>query len=125
MALYGWGISLRDARGQTGHIRAYVSADTEAHAIARVNAVKNAVLAVSNGVYSGGNGILALPPFSNALGAAAQFQDAEDKMVLAFQDEDGSIHRIQIPAPLAADFAADLETVSNAGDVATLTGLLS
>lgn len=48
-------------------------------------------------------------------GTAAVFQSVEDKAVLVFQDGQGALSRFQLPAPKAAVFLADGETVDVVG----------
>jgi len=114
MPTYRTTISFRDARGQIGKSGFYSSAATLILARASAAAAVPALQALSNAAPNTVSGPAATPPAAIAYGAAAVYQNAEDHAALTFEDVIGSLHRVRIPAPLAAIFLADGETVNSA-----------
>lgn len=123
-------VAMRDARGHVGKFRYWYQYDQadptgQSDAINRVLIVNAAIAACSNAAIIAYNG-LGSEQFSPLFyGASAQFENAEDKarMVFLAVDDDVApalytLWTIEIPAPKAALFYADLETVNSA---ATLT----
>jgi hypothetical protein len=51
-------------------------------------------------------------PEFNPLGVGEDYPDVEDKAVFLFRAADGSVVRVQIPAPLESDLQADNETIN-------------
>jgi len=112
------GYNFRDAKGFIRRMRFIIGAASNAAVLTDAAALTVLLQNVSNahvfqtadahkGVYT--------------LGTAATYLDAEDKMVLVFNDPDGGLHRYQVPAPKSAGFLADQETVNSAQtDVAAL-----
>ena len=103
--------TFRDAKGNVSTTRLFV--DTAAHAAA----IRAALDALTNASLNAAHGIDAISPLPATYGAAGQFQSVEDKAHLTFTDASGQAHRYSVPAPLAAIFLADLETVDPANSL--------
>jgi len=107
--------NFRDAKGQVSHLRQYVIFTTGTAWVTAMQTLRTDVAALSNASVTSEDEA----PLANAYGATGQFQNVEDKAVMVFQSSVGALHRYQIPAPKAAIFLADLETVDAANtDVA-------
>jgi hypothetical protein len=109
--------SFRDFSGQVETTSLFVHDATLAAGLGPLmaavsNATNNAYRGPANKVDDGTKGV------------NAEFPNVEDKMVLIFKGTGGSTHKLNIPAPLLANFDTDGETVNNAGDVATLTAAI-
>ena len=106
--------SLMDAKGQVARVVLALNYDGAEAApdawtvgsgmAAAIAGASNAFLFAASGPY----GYLVPKQY----GARADYVDAEDKAVLTFQDNVGALHRFSIPAPKAALFMADGQTVS-------------
>lgn len=99
--------TFRDSKGQTGKMRMLIGDATNAavltdynNGIALLQAVSNAKVTVPTDYHK-----------DRTYGTTAQFATVEDKAQLTFKSQQGSIVRFQIPAPKAAGFNTDLETV--------------
>jgi hypothetical protein len=101
-------ITLRDKRGHTGVVRQFYNDASATAFVDAVNAVQGALANLSNAAIQRYTGSLATEP---SYGAAGQFQDIEDKARLIYTTSVGTVHHIDVPAPKAAIFLADLETV--------------
>jgi len=105
-------LTYRDAKGNTGRVSYYVNgalgalaADTAAQAIATpLDALTNAHLQQAIGPFTS-------LPTEVIYGANATYGSIEDKAIFTFQTANGTIHRVQVPAPIAAIFLADGETI--------------
>jgi hypothetical protein len=112
----------RDAKGYTWTLKHYIHYlnDTSAHlADARTvgSVVQGALsgtgagtLALTNGALWRVHGPYDEADFALSYGTAAQYLNAEDKLMVAFYDSGGSIHRFGIGSPVTAAFLADQET---------------
>lgn len=108
-------ITWRDAKGNTARSTFYVaSGGTLASQNTAALAIINAMAPLSNAVQQAYNGPANAPATEVVYGTNAEFASVEDKAVFTFQTATGSIHRFQIPAPIAAMFLADGETVDPA-----------
>lgn len=104
----------RDAKGQTATLKMYRQAvDTAAHQQSDALAIAGDLLLLTNSASIVSVGVYSSPAAAPLYGANAQFQNVEDKAVFTFTTAAGGIHRYAVPAPLAAVFKADLETVDN------------
>jgi hypothetical protein len=118
----------RDARGHLGKVGVYVAWDdavagSEAAGAGLVNAVRNAVTALTNGALASTTGLLGRIPVSGVYGTAATYLPAEDKLRLTMQASDGTLHSFNIPSPLVSAFEADQESAL-ASAIATLVAAL-
>lgn len=99
----------RDAKANTSRLRVVIGGATSAAVDTDAVTLLNHLVLVTNAnVYLT---IDANPADKRTNGGTGQFQNSSDKAKMTFTASDGSIHRYQIPAPLAAIFKADLETV--------------
>jgi hypothetical protein len=99
----------RDKRGFTSLVRMYYNDASATAFLTAVPIITADLAAMTNAGLQASTGALAVPV---VYGATGQFQDIEDKAVFVFQTTTGSLHRYHVPAPKAAIFAADLETVN-------------
>lgn len=103
-ARYGF----RDARGQTSRVAVLVGGATSAVVQTNIVTLVAKFQALSNAhVYD----ITLADTKDHTYGTAAVYQDVEDKAVLVYTDSVGGIHKYQVPAPIAAAFLADGETI--------------
>ncbi len=125
MPVYRETLTFRDAKGQTARVSFYCTAATFAAATPLANTVATDMEALTNSAISQATGPYTLIPSPVVYGGAGQFQDSSDKAALSFTTATGAIHRYQVPAPLAAIFLADLETVdpSNAAVTAFVAAM--
>ena len=101
----------KDAKGQTGAFRFYVTAANPADLVAVEQGVQTATAAITNALLfsipGGWDGLEA----TGELGNTGTYQDITLKANMTFVDTNGAIHRYQIPAPKLAIFEADGVTV--------------
>lgn len=120
------GITLRDARGQTGRVSWWYVLDDSAAVNVYVAQNKNILIgtefaALSNALIVNRFGFISQFEDPSAYGDQDDFQNVEDKAVLTFISLGGRLARYSVPAPILAMFAADTETVDPAqAAVATL-----
>jgi hypothetical protein len=112
----------RDAKGFTWTMRVHLAVDTtsgttRADAYSVGSAINNALSGTGPGTLPLTNGALQrlMGPYGQdsiafAYGTAAQYLNAEDKLLVAFYDSGGAIHRYGIGCPVVAAFLADQET---------------
>jgi len=106
-------------------VKFFVVAANAAAALTDAQAIVAALTALTNAAQQNAKGAFTSSPTANTYGTAATFQDVEDKAMLTYQTATGQNHRYQVPAPLAAIFLADAETVDSAnGLVAALTAAM-
>lgn len=125
MPTYRSTVTFRDDKGQTARTGFYtVAADLTAAATA-AQAVIDALTACTVAAFQSSHGPAESPPGTIAYGASGAYSDVEDKAEIAFTDAAGSVHRYQIPAPIAAAFLADDETLNpaNAAVAALITAM--
>ena len=134
MATYKFGVTVRDARGQTGRVGAYVSlgatGSTYAEAGVLAGAVGNALLACTNGASIGGYGLLASVGDPASYGTNAEYPNVEDKAEITYLTSSNTLTKLSIPAPIGSGgnnvFEPDGETVNLAAtNVAALTAALT
>lgn len=111
-------IVFRDAKGDTSRLTVLVGGADEAGVEANYTTLRNHVEAISNCGVNDDNNPVPLIPY----GVQAVYENVEDGALLTFQDPtNGSLHRYKIPAPKAAIFLADGETVNQAqADIVSL-----
>jgi len=97
----------RDAKGQTAKLRVIIGDATLAAVTTDQVTFKGLLAAVSNATVR----LVSQDHPSVSYGSASVYQDVEDKAQLVFVDPLGGFHRFQIPAPKAAGFDTDGETV--------------
>jgi hypothetical protein len=111
MAVFGETIvKLRDARGDEYHFRYYVSAADIPAAVTAATAVYTALGAATNAAICRAWGFVNtnnLTPY----GGTGNYQDKEDQAKLVFQNNALQLVSYTVPAPKAAMFLADGETV--------------
>lgn len=103
-----YGYSFRDARGQVSRMRVLIGG-------ASTSAVETASQTLKGLLAAASNAHVWLPNQDGPThtdGAAAVYQNVEDKASLTFLDPAGKVHRFRLPAPIAANFQADGETVN-------------
>lgn len=113
MAVTKYNTTFVDAKGNKARFTFYVSADTAARAngygftgfLPLVDPLTNAQRLGTPGAY----GSISLP---GEYGTQATYGSIEDKLILTFVSAAGGISRWQIPAPKAAVFLTDQETVN-------------
>jgi hypothetical protein len=113
--------SFRDAKGYTWTMRTYIRYDDTtsttigngytvgATIFAALAGSGPGTLALTNGAFQGARGIYGKKN-AVAYGTAAQYLNAEDKLVVGLYDSGGSLHRFGIGSPVIAAFLADQET---------------
>lgn len=114
--------AFRDAKGQVGRMVVLIGG-------ADSNGVETNYIALANLLQAVSNAHVSLdinPAADRAYGAQAVYETVEDKAQLTFTAalaDGGTIHRWQVPAPKAAIFQADGQTVDQAqADVVALVG---
>lgn len=108
---WGW----TDAKGNTARVSAFMfetTGGTFQDVAGLWSSIQTSMAALTNAHVYGGT--FSAPPSKLFYGTNAEFPNIEDKAVLTFQDDDEILHRWQIPAPKAAIFLADGETVDPA-----------
>lgn len=111
MAVAGQTLTFRDSSGRLARMRYNVNAATAALQFTASAAIKTAILPLTNCAFQSSRGPVTDPPTEVVYGTNADFPSAEDKAVFTFQTAAGAIHRFQVPAPKAAIFQADGQTV--------------
>lgn len=114
-------LSFRDAKNQVASLRGYQ--DSPADVATNTVIFLPNFQAVSNAHVTWPGGVATAP----VAGTAAVYGNVEDKAVFVFQDAAGSLHKYQVPAPIAAIFQADGETIdyANAAVGTLVTAFLS
>lgn len=120
----------RDARGNTGRVRIYISADNAtagsgdaANAIGRtieaeITALTNAALVSSTGP----SGRVIAP---NTYGGTGTYQDVADKLRIRLLAVDNTVHSLQVPAPVSTAFLADQETAKGSAIAALIATIVA
>lgn len=124
VAVFGGSVGLRDARGQVGRIKLWVSGvegtGTLADYLATMNTAITAAAALSNGAIVSYGGLAYSAAGNQVLnpdqyGVNQAYPNAEDKAVLVFLMQNNTLMRVSIPEPIGtgADniFYPDGETV--------------
>lgn len=101
-----------DHKGQIGRLVVYVAAAVLDPSGAAVQAIKNAINALSEGVVTK-EGITQQVAIESALAAVATggHDDIDDRIRLTFRDGDGQYHRYEIPSPAMSNFDTTDTTV--------------
>src|SRR5205823_14601895 len=73
--------------------------------------INNDLSAMSNAVIESAKGPETSVPVAVVAGAAATYENVEDKAQIVFTTATGVLHRYSIPAPISAIFLSDGETV--------------
>lgn len=121
-------VTYRDAKGNTARMTFFINQNGAGAApvqtlalnvVTAIDALTNAALQSAMGPYD----VLGVAQYG---AAPADFQTAENKARLTYQDASGGIHRLSIPAPILAMFLPDHQTVDPANSaLVTLNGLLT
>lgn len=105
MANVAQSYSFRDFTSQVSTTRVFTNTAVESTNIqATLAALTSAAVVAARGNNN--------QPDTGAVGANTTYPNVEDKAVIIFKGVGGSTHKYSIPAPLAAIFAADGETVN-------------
>lgn len=123
-------LNFRDAKGFFGRTRFHVTAqDTDATVSADVaslvNAVKAAVVGISNAAFQGTAAFDILSPPTLTYGTNAEYPAEFMKGVFTFTTDLGTIHRFRLPAPKIAIFDTDGVTVLNDGTQALVVAYVA
>lgn len=103
--------TVRDGQGRTSNVKFWWSFMDETTIAPTVSVLKADLQALTSGqVWS----YIDVPPDIIPRPASTQYVSAQDKAELVFQDSKAAFHRLQVPAPLLALFAADQITVNPA-----------
>ena len=106
-----------DDQGQASRVIAY-TADS-----AGANTLSAAIAAASN---AGQRNVDAITvTVHTGAPTAAVYENVEDKASVVFKALDGSTHKYQLPAPVAAIFESDEETVDPADPTGVITAFLN
>lgn len=120
--------TFRDSKGQVATVRFYVHsiAGTPANLTTVAQAVVTAIANMSVAAFQAAHG----PQNSNQLpvtygASGTDYQDVQMKAVMAFSSATGAIHRYMVPAPTAAQFKSDKQTLdpANANVAALITAM--
>lgn len=103
--------TFRDAKNQTAVVGFYVTGGTIDDQNAGAAAIQVTLQALTNAHLEGGTGPAPIGPTAPVAGTNAVFANVEDKAAFVFDTATGAIHRLSIPAPKAAIFQADGETI--------------
>lgn len=108
-------VSYRDSKGHIGKVRYHVAnTGTLITQGAAADAVLVAIGAISNAALQSASGPATTAAGPVVYGTTADFAAVEDKAVYTFSAADGSLHRVQVPAPKIAIFEVDTVTVDAA-----------
>lgn len=115
--------TFRDSKNQTASLMFFVTGAAISDQNTAAAAIQNTLQALTNAHLEGGTGPSPIVPAAPTAGATAVYQNVEDKATFTFDTATGVVHRLSIPAPIAAIFQADGETVdySNAAVAAFVT----
>lgn len=106
--------TFRDAKGNTSKITFFVDGSVSANAAATaMSNVLAATTPLTNAVLQSATGPFLVAQQEVVYGTNSTYATIEDKAVFTFQTATGALHRPQIPAPKAALFQADGETIDN------------
>lgn len=114
-----------DAKGEQARVKYFLSADTDAHAVALFGSLSSAIDTLTNAQLFSAPGIGGELTQSGEYGTSAVYESVTDKAVMTFIDSAGQAHRFTIPAPKEGIFLSDGITVDRANtDVATYINLI-
>lgn len=121
MATFPEAFTYRDDKGNIARVSVYVTDTTLALSATDMSNLSALITPITNAVLTNAKGPFTTSPAAVGYGANADYEACEDKAVLTFVTSTGALHRYQVPAPKAAIFLADGETVDAANtDVAAL-----
>ena len=115
-------VGFRDSRGKIARVRFFVAAGTPANESTQAGAVVTALAGLSNAQQATSHGAFNQSPSAVIYGARSTYENAEDKLVITYQSAVGSIHRLQVPAPLSTVFLADGMTMDPTNVLVTALG---
>lgn len=122
MGVFTEHLTYRDAKGNTARTTLYTSQTTEGAATTAFGNVVTAMDAITNATLQSAIGAYEISPQPVLYGTNAEYASVEDKAVFTFQTAAGDVHRFKVPAPIAAIFKTDGETVDSANtDVVAYT----
>lgn len=107
-------VTFRDSKRYTTSVRFYVrnsGALTVAQLEVNASNIVVDMAALSNAALQSAQGPYTTAATAVVQGAQATYESAEDKLALTFSTAAGALHTYQIPAPAAAFFLNDGETV--------------
>lgn len=105
-------VTYRDAKGNTARVSFFVAnTGTLTSQSAAASAVITAMDPLTNAARQSNTGPATEGAQEVVYGTNANYGSVEDKAVFVFQSATGAIHRFQIPAPVAAIFLPDGETI--------------
>ena len=127
MAAQKQNVTWRDSKGHTARNSFFIDAATPALQAAAAAAVIVAEEAITNAAVQSTSGPSTSSPLPVAYGTTADFPAVEDKAVFTFATGNGSLHRLQVPAPKIAIFEVDTVTVdaSQADAAAFITAVIA
>jgi hypothetical protein len=114
-------VTFRDAKGYTWVMRYHISYDDTSpttrgngvsvaeNVVGALNGTGSGTLPLTNGHLLRSDGLFG-QRYTQGYGTAAQYLNAEDKLMVAFLDTGQQMHRFGIGAPVIAAFLADQET---------------
>lgn len=98
-----------DIAGKVAKVAVLVAAAVIDPSGAVVTAIRNAIAAVSRS--KNNKATLSRPSAGTGAASDGVYEDIEDKAVMTFVDANGKTHNFKLPAPKAAIFMADKQTV--------------
>lgn len=114
MPTYRAGGYFMDAVGRRCRVSFWVTEANIPTAASSADSIMNTVYPMSHANLFAGVGVYYRSTSPLAYGGTGFYQTAQDKAVLLWQDAQGAVHRMPIPAPVNSIFYADLETVDPA-----------
>lgn len=113
-------VTFRDAKGNTARTSYYVSSTISLTAQnTAANAILTPLIALTNAALAAATGPSTNPALPVTYGTNAAYPSVEDKAIFTFTSAVGSIHRVQVPSPIAAIFLADGETIDPSNTLVT------
>lgn len=119
MAAFSQSYNYRDDKGQTGSVRMFIIADTQADAEPLASDIADAIDAMTNAHHDSSIGAFTSVAGDITRGTDALYERIEDKAVMEFRTTAGAVHKYQIPAPKGAIFMTDGETVDQTNGLVT------
>lgn len=103
----------RDAKGHTTVTRFFINYDagTIDDAFNLAQAIRDALKGLTNAALQSASGVLG-ETGSVQYGGTGVFQSVQQKARMTWQDDEGKLHRYEVPAPKVAIFLADAVTVN-------------
>lgn len=107
-------IGYTDAKGAQSRVKNFITADTDAHALAAYTLLVNAIDPLTQATLTSAQGIGGILTISGAYGSPSLFDSVTDKLISTFIDAAGQLHRFSVPSPKSTLFLADGLTVDPA-----------